>query len=136
MLDGVTGTSDDSQPGGSPPGSMRTALVLVVVGSCLVVSVATVRAIDQPVDAVKLAMKRSATAAKLVLVSRDPDFAFPPLGSAGTIPPSGARAALGGHSCPAGTVCRITGPDASPASRCRRPRQDVRHEANLTRRTT
>jgi hypothetical protein len=66
MLDGVTGTSDDSQPGGSPPGSMRTALVLVVVGSCLVVSVATVRAIDQPVDAVKLAMKRSAAAAKLV----------------------------------------------------------------------
>jgi hypothetical protein len=43
---------------------------------------ASAQALDQPIDAVKLVLKRSATAETLVFVSRDADALFPSLGGA------------------------------------------------------
>jgi hypothetical protein len=54
--------------------------VAVGVASCLLAS--PVQALDQPVDAVKLVLKRSAGGSQsLVFVSRDPDVLFPAVGS-------------------------------------------------------
>lgn len=55
--------------------------VAVALASFLLAS--PVQALDQPVDAVKLVLKRSASGSQsLVFVSRDPDVLFPPVGGA------------------------------------------------------
>jgi hypothetical protein len=49
-------------------------------------------AVDRPIDAVRLVLKRTANGATLEFVTRDPDFLFPPIGSAddpGTGTPGG-----------------------------------------------
>ena len=57
---------------------MGPTAVAVVLASLLLT--ASAQALDQPIDGVKLVLKRSATAETLVFVSRDADALFPTLG--------------------------------------------------------
>ena len=58
-----------------------TPLAAALVVSFLV-PCASAQTFDRPIDGNKLALKRTGTSAKLVFVSRDPDFLFPAIGSA------------------------------------------------------
>jgi hypothetical protein len=59
---------------------VRAVGILAVLAPWLLLGPA--RAADQPIDGVKLVLKRTASAEMLVFVSRDPDAIFPPIGGA------------------------------------------------------
>jgi hypothetical protein len=54
----------------------------LAIVTALLLSAARGHAADQAIDAVKLVLKKTATKEALLFVSKDPDFLFPPVGSA------------------------------------------------------
>jgi hypothetical protein len=70
--------------------------VFAVVSTVLVLA-ARAAAVEQPIDAVRIVLKRTGAGASLAFVTRDPDFLFPPVGSAddpGTGSPGGMTVEL------------------------------------------
>ena len=61
---------------------MRTSRTALAVMLSSLVFAESAQGLDQPIDAVKLVLKRTATRETLVFLSRDPAFLFPPPGSA------------------------------------------------------
>jgi hypothetical protein len=60
---------------------MSPRRVAVVAVRISLVVAASAAAVDRPIDAAKLVLKRTATRDTLAFVSRDPAFLFPPIGS-------------------------------------------------------
>jgi hypothetical protein len=60
---------------------MRPSSIVATVTLASLAFTASADAVDQPLDAAKLVLKRTATRESLAFVSRDPAFLFPPPGS-------------------------------------------------------
>ena len=105
---------------------MRRRTRIALLGACTVWLAAPAGAADQAIGAVKLTLSRSASGReKLVFVSKDPAFLFPPLGSAddpGTGSPGGALLEVASFAEPAGAALAVPPASASRAGGRRTPR--------------
>src|SRR5438093_13328435 len=84
----------------------RLALVAAVLGALSAPAVAL--ALEQPIDAAKLVIRRSAAGKeKLVFVSRDPRLVFPPAGGPDDPTAGGVRVELFSPSEPEGVALTV-----------------------------